>query len=161
MGRLFDAAAAVIGLRRHASYEGQAAMELESLAGRRPATEYPCRVLEAGGRLVLDPLPLLAVLGSRRQRGADPADLAADFHASIAWASTKLILRLAESTGLGTVALAGGVFQNARLLESMRGRLEWSGLRVLTPRQLSPNDGAISYGQAAVAAALLSAEAEG
>jgi hydrogenase maturation protein HypF len=94
-------------------------------------------------------------------RGADPADLAADFHASIAWASTKLILRQAESTGLGTVALAGGVFQNARLLESLRGRLEGFGLRVLTPRQLSPNDGAISYGQAAVAAALLTAEAEG
>jgi len=161
MGRLFDAAAAVIGLRRHASYEGQAAMELESLAGRRPATEYPCRFLEVGGRLVLDPLPLLAVLGSRGMRGADPADLAADFHASIAWASTKLILRQAESTGLGTVALAGGVFQNARLLESLRGRLEGFGLRVLTPRQLSPNDGAISYGQAAVAAALLTAEAEG
>ena len=161
MGRLFDAAAAVIGLRRHVSYEGQAAMELESLAGRRPGTEYPCRILEAGGRLVLDPLPLLAVLGSRGMRGADPADLAADFHASIAWASTRLILRLAESAGLGTVALAGGVFQNARLLESMQGRLAGCGLRVLTPRQLSPNDGAISYGQAAVAAALLTAEAEG
>lgn len=161
MGRLFDAAAAVIGLRLRASYEGQAAMELESLAARRPATEYPCRFFEAGGRLVLDPLPLLAVLGSRRKRGADPADLAADFHASIAWASTELIRRLARSTGLGTVALAGGVFQNARLLESLRGRLEAVGLRVLTPRQLSPNDGAISYGQAAVAAALLAAEREG
>ena len=161
MGRLFDAAAAVIGLRRHASYEGQAAMELEALAGRRPATEYPLRFFEMDGRVVLDPLPLLAVLGSRKRRGADPADLAADFHASIAWATTELIKRLAQSTGLGTVALGGGVFQNARLLESLRGRLEASGLLVLTPRRLSPNDGAISYGQAAVAAALLAAEQEG
>jgi hydrogenase maturation protein HypF len=161
MGRLFDAAAAVIGLRRHASYEGQAAMELEALAGRRPATEYPSRFSEIAGRLVLDPLPLLAVLGSRKQRGEDPADLAADFHASIAWATMELIRRLAQTTGLRTVALGGGVFQNARLLESLRGRLEASGLRVLTPRRLSPNDGAISYGQAAVAAALLTAEREG
>ena len=161
MGRLFDAAAAVIGLRRHASYEGQAAMELEALAARRPATEYPCRFSECDGRLVLDPLPLLARLGARRNRGADPADLAADFHASIAWATTELIRRLSRSTGLGTVALAGGVFQNARLLESVRGRLGALGLRVLIPRRLSPNDGAISYGQAAVGAALLAAEQEG
>jgi len=161
MGRLFDAAAAVIGIRRHASYEGQAAMELESLAGRRPATEYPCRFLELDDRLVLDPLPLLAVLGSRRERGADPADLAADFHASISWATAELIRRLAHSTGLHTVALGGGVFQNARLLETLRGRLEGMGLTVLSPRQLSPNDGAISYGQAAVGAALLAAEQEG
>lgn len=161
MGRLFDAAAAVIGLRRYCSYEGQAAMELEALAARRPATEYPCRFEERDGRLVLDPLPLLAVLGSRKRRGADPAVLAADFHASIAWATTQLILRLARTAGLGTVALAGGVFQNARLLESMRVQLDALGFRVLIPRRLSPNDGAISYGQAAVAAALLAAEQEG
>ncbi len=161
MGRLFDAAAAVIGVRRHASYEGQAAMELEALAARRPATEYPCRFSECDGRLVLDPLPLLAALGSRRRRGADLADLAADFHASIAWATTELIRRLTRSTGLGTVALAGGVFQNARLLESVRGRLSALGLRVLIPVRLSPNDGAISYGQAAVGAAILAAEQGG
>jgi hydrogenase maturation protein HypF len=161
MGRLFDAAAAVIGLRRYSSYEGQAAMELESLAARRPATEYPCRFQETDGRLVLDPLPLLAWLGARRQRGVDPADLAADFHASIAWSTAGMALRLARAGGVGTVVLGGGVFQNARLLESLQGRLETAGLRVLTPRRLSPNDGAISYGQAAVGAALLAAESEG
>jgi hydrogenase maturation protein HypF len=161
MGRLFDAAAAVIGLRRHASYEGQAAMELEALAGRRPGAEYPSRVLEADGRLVLDPLPLLAELGSRRQRGAELADLAAAFHASLTWATAELIRRLVEATGLGTIVLSGGVFQNARLLESLVGKLESMDLQVLIPRRLSPNDGAISYGQAAVAAAILAAEQEG
>jgi hydrogenase maturation protein HypF len=142
-------------VRRHASYEGQAAMELEALAGNRPATEHPCRIFEQDGRLVLDPLPLLATLGARRLRGADPADLAADFHASIAWATAVIVRRIAQAEGLGTVALGGGTFQNARLLESLTGRLEYAGLRVLTPRLLPPNDGAISYGQAAIGAALL------
>ncbi|HTL04171.1 MAG TPA: carbamoyltransferase HypF [Gemmatimonadales bacterium] len=160
MGRLFDAAAAILGLRRTVSYEGQAAMELEALAGRRPGTEYPGRFLEREGTLVFDPLPLLAMLGVQRARGADPADLAADFHASIAAATAELVRRLAQSTGRHTVALGGGAFQNARLLETLRGHLESLGLVVLIPRQLSPNDGAISYGQAAVGAALLAAEAE-
>jgi hydrogenase maturation protein HypF len=136
-------------------------MELESLAGRRPATEYPCRLEETDGRLVLDPLPLLAWLGARRQRGVNLEDLAADFHASIAWSTAVMATRLARAGGLGTVALGGGVFQNARLLESLQGRLEAAGLRVLIPRRLSPNDGAISYGQAAVGAALLAASPEG
>ncbi len=156
MGRLFDAAAAVLGVRHHADFEGQAAMELESLAGRRVASEI--RVgLERGedGGWIIDPLHLLAVLGSRRQRGDDLADLAADFHASVAWASVEVVRRLAEETGLRTVVLGGGTFQNARLLGSMVRRLRGLGLEVLWPRRLGPNDGAISYGQAAVAAARL------
>jgi hydrogenase maturation protein HypF len=159
LGRLFDAAAAILGVRHESSYEGQAAMELEALAGRRPATEYPSRFLEREERIVLDPLPLLAVLGSRRRRGEPVADLAADFHASIAWALAALIRRVAARTGLSIVALGGGVFQNGRLLTSMVRRLTRDGLRVLVPRQLPPNDGGISYGQAAVAAARLAAEA--
>lgn len=155
MGRLFDAAAALLGVRREASYEGQAAMELESLAGRRPAAEYPARIAERGRLLVADPTSTLAALGWRRQRGAAVADLAADFHASIARTTEEMVHQLAERTGLRTVALAGGTFQNARLLESVRTRLEGLDLRVLAPRLLSPNDGAISYGQAAVAAARL------
>jgi hydrogenase maturation protein HypF len=130
-------------------------MELEALAGRRPATEYPCRFFESEGRIVVDPLPVLATLGARRRRGENPADLAADFHASIAWAASHVIRRLAEREGIRTVALGGGTFQNARLLDSLIERLEYAGLRVLTPRQLPPNDGAISFGQSAVAAARL------
>jgi hydrogenase maturation protein HypF len=156
MGRLFDAAAAVLGLRLKADYEGQAAMELESLAGRRVASEIRVGIdRDERGAWVIDPLHLLAVLGSRRQRGDDVADLAADFHASVAWATSEVVRRLAEETGIRTVTLGGGTFQNARLLTSMVGRLQGFGLTVLWPRRLSPNDGAISYGQAAVAAARL------
>ncbi len=158
MGRLFDAAAAVLGLRLKADYEGQAAMELESLAGRRVASEIRVGIdRDEHGAWVIDPLHLLAVLGSRRQRGDDVADLAADFHASVAWATSEVVRRLAEETGIRTVTLGGGTFQNARLLTSMVGRLQGFGLTVLWPRRLSPNDGAISYGQAAVAAARLAA----
>jgi hydrogenase maturation protein HypF len=157
MGRLFDAVAAILGVRKISDYEGQAAMELEALAGRRPAREIRSPVVEKDGVWTIDPLPLLIRLGLGRQRGEDVADLAADFHASIAWVTTNVIRSIAEPTGLRTVALAGGVFQNSRLLESLIRRLENENFRVLTPQRLSPNDGAISYGQAAVAAAMLAA----
>lgn len=158
MGRLFDAAAAILGLRETVDYEGQAAMELEALAGRRTAAEYPMPLEdEPDGSFVLDPIPVLVRLGVRRQRGADLADLAADFHASVARGTVMAVRRVAEAAGLRTVALGGGVFQNARLLSSIRSRLEQSGYRVLTARHLPPNDGGVSYGQAAVAAATLAA----
>jgi hydrogenase maturation protein HypF len=158
MGRLFDAVAALLGVRLEAAFEGQAAMELEALAGRCPAGEYPARFEKREGRVVLDPLPILVELAWAKKRGAAVADLAADFHASIASALTELVRRVASTSALRTVALGGGVFQNGRLLASMVRRLERDGFRVLVPRQLPPNDGAISYGQAAVAAAMLSAE---
>ena len=154
MGRLFDAAAAILGVRRVSRYEGQAALELEALAGRRPAREIPCRIMAGDGvRWELDPIPMLVELGDRRMRGEPVADLAADFHASVARATDELVRRAAEATGIRLVALAGGVFQNARLLTSVRVRLADHGFRVLLPRRLGPNDGAVSYGQAAVAAA--------
>lgn len=158
MGRLFDAAAALLGVRFEAEFEGQAAMELESLAGRRPAAEYPAGFREHEGRVLLDPLPILAELGWARNRGATADDLAADFHASIAWSLGELIRRIARTRAIRTVALGGGVLQNGRLQSSMVRRLELDGFRVLVPHQLPPNDGGISYGQAAVAAARLHSE---
>jgi hydrogenase maturation protein HypF len=156
VGRLFDAIAAVLGVRRLSHYEGQAAMELEALAGLRPGREFRCGIAKGtDGLWQLDPVPLLADLGKRRQRGENLADLAAGFHDSIARATSELARLACEEAGLATVALGGGVFQNARLLFSVQRRLEALGLQVLTARQLGPNDGAVSYGQAAVAAAQL------
>ena len=156
MGRLFDAAAAVLGVRRVAQYEGQAAMELEGLAGTRTAEALPFPWTENGaGRSTLDPLPLLVALGERRAAGTPVADLAAAFHESVAAATADLATRAAAGAGTGIVALSGGCFQNARLLTSVQARLEGRGLRVLVPTRLGPNDGAVSYGQAAVAAAQL------
>jgi hydrogenase maturation protein HypF len=159
MGRLFDAVAALLGVRRVAQYEGQAAMELEALAGARPAQPLPFPIAENGdGSWILDPVPLLAALGERLAKGEPVVDLAAAFHESVAVATDELAARVATAAGTRTVALGGGCFQNARLLVSVRTRLEARGLRVLLPRRLGPNDGAVSYGQAAVAAAVLRRE---
>ena len=155
MGRLFDAAAAVLGIRRGMSYEGQAAMELESLAGWTPAEPIEIPVHEEAGVLLMHPVALLVALGQRRQRGEDIRTLAARFHESVVDAIARVAERVAEAEAVRAVALAGGSFQNARLLTGVRRRLEDAGLRVLIPRALGPNDGAISYGQAAVAAAVL------
>ncbi|HET9708518.1 MAG TPA: carbamoyltransferase HypF [Gemmatimonadales bacterium] len=158
LGRLFDAAAAILGARSVALYEGQAAMELEALAGDRPASPLPFPVNQAAyGTWELDPLPLLVALGERRDH-CDRAELAAAFHESVVAAAVTLTLRAVSDAGLDTVALGGGCFQNVRLLGGIRRRLECAGLRVLVPRLLPPNDGAISYGQAAVAAARLCRE---
>jgi hydrogenase maturation protein HypF len=159
MGRLFDAAGAVLGVSLANQYEGQTAMQLEALAGTRQAQPLPFPMKEtARGTWELDPLPLLIALGEERTRGTDIRELAARFHESIAAGADQLAAQLAADMGVGVIALGGGCFQNARLLASLAARLEARGLRVLVPRQLSPNDGAVSYGQAAVAAAMLQRE---
>ncbi len=156
MGRLFDAAAAILGVCQTASYEGQGAMQLEALAGMRPAAEYAALIHDDGnGGWEIDPLPVLIQLGLRRIKGYDLADLAADFHASVAWMTEVVVRRAVERTGISTVVLSGGTFQNLRLRMSLEQRLEQRGLRVLTPQRFPAGDGGISYGQAAIAAASL------
>jgi hydrogenase maturation protein HypF len=152
MGRLFDAVAAVIGVRQLAHYEGQAAMEVEALAeGRRgSALSFPVEAVE--DRLVLDPVPMLRALADEASRGADTRDLAASFHATVIDATVSVVQRLSVQHGTRVVALGGGCFQNAVLLGGLTDALEAQGMRVLIPRVLPPNDGAISYGQLVVAA---------
>ena len=156
MGRLFDAAAAILGVCSVSRFEGEAAMRLESLAGRRQADPLPFdAALDETGTWILDPISLLVALGERRACGDDVSELAARFHESIAEGAAAVAARIANDDALDTVTLGGGCFQNARLLVSLRDRLERRGLRVLTARRLPPNDGAVSFGQAAVGAALL------
>ncbi len=157
--RLFDAAAAVLGVRRVSSYTAQAAMELEALAGQRSASPLPFPV-ETGddGLVVLDPLPLLVALGERRAAGDEVADLAARFHESVAAALAEVVHRTADHTGIAKVVLCGGVFHNVRLLASLISRLEAHILDPLVPRQLPPNNGGVSFGQAVVAAARMADE---
>ena len=159
MGRLFDAAAAILGVRREVRFEGQAAMELEALAGDRAGELLPFTITTGPDqRLVLDPVPLLAALGERRAAGVPLEALAAAFHDSVVAATVALVRRVCENRGIGVVAVGGGTFQNARLVTTLAREMEAVGLRVLVPRALPPNDGAISYGQAAVAAARVARE---
>jgi hydrogenase maturation protein HypF len=151
MGRLFDAVAAMGGVRTSVNYEGQAAAELEAVADRGEREAYPL-TLRADDRLLLDARPTVAAV----QEDRDDAPLvSARFHNAVAAATASACIRVAEAHGLDTVVLSGGVFQNRLLLERTSALLDDARLRVLIPKRLPPNDGGISYGQAAVAAALL------
>jgi hydrogenase maturation protein HypF len=145
MGRLFDAAATLLGLRESVSYEGQAAIELEQLAGETEAEPYACR-REDG---LIRGVDLIAAVQDDLEVGRPPSEIAAAFHEGVAEAAALACAAAAEPR---TVALSGGSFQNLRLLESTRRRLANLGFRVLTHSLVPPNDGGISYGQAAVAA---------
>jgi len=152
MGRLFDAVAALIGVRREIRYEGQAAIELEALV-RGPEEPYPVPVREERGMLVMDPAPLFRALYEDIRGNADPAVLAARFHAGVAGAAVRLCAAARERTGLSVAALTGGVFQNAVLLEWTAAGLEASGFEVLLHRRVPANDGGLCLGQALIARA--------
>jgi hydrogenase maturation protein HypF len=154
-GRLFDAVAALLGVRGKVTYEGQAAIELEARARTVPAEEaplYPTKVGRQGGQWTLDPAPLVATVMVERDRGVPVPVVAAGFHAGLARGAVTLAAQLAGAEGLDTVALSGGVFQNARLTALVAEPLRAAGLQVLVHRHVPPNDGGISIGQAAIAA---------
>jgi len=164
LGRLFDAVAALLGLRWEVNYEGQAAVELESLAqntqafggvpgsaGPRP---YPfCVSSDEPAELRVE--GVIGGIVEDLRRGAAEADIAMRFHHSVAQLLVVACQRVRDNMGLTEVALSGGVFQNELLLELTGRRLEELGFIVYRNRQVPPNDGGLSLGQAAVAAARL------
>ncbi len=147
-GRLFDAAAALLGLRTRCSFEGQAAMEVEfaAAAARTAAAPWPMPIeAGTGGTLQIDWRPAMtALLDGRRRNPDSPTLLAARFHASL----VRAILRLAREVAVETVVLTGGCFQNTVLLGQTADALGRAGFRVLRHRDLPPNDGGIAAGQA-------------
>jgi hydrogenase maturation protein HypF len=147
-GRLFDAVSALLGVRERISYEGQAAIELEHLAADVPASAYECTI-ERG---VIRGADLIAAAADDVRAGRPRPEIAAAFHEGVAAAFTAACVGVGEPR---TVVLSGGCLQNRRLLGSLRARLERAGFRVLSHAAVPPNDGGISYGQAAVAAARL------
>jgi hydrogenase maturation protein HypF len=153
-GRLFDAVAAILGVRDAVNYEGQAAVELEQLADPAEPAAYPVRVAPAGdGLLRLGGADLVRAVVEDLAAGVAPPLIAARFHNGLAAATVAACQAVGEETGLGTVALSGGVFQNMLLLERTVAGLEANGIRVLTHSRVPPNDAGISLGQAAVAGA--------
>jgi hydrogenase maturation protein HypF len=154
-GRLFDAAAALLGIRDIVEYEAQAAIDLELAAGERSASPLPYAITRREGLLVYDPRPTLAALAAAR-RGST-AVLAAAFHETIAEVTQALLAEARVATGVGTVCLSGGVFGNRRLASTLVRRLARDGFDVYINRRVPVNDGGISYGQAAIGAARLGA----
>jgi hydrogenase maturation protein HypF len=151
-GRLFDAAAALLGVRDAINYEGQAAVELEQLADPAELEAYPAGLDDGQGPFQAHGADLLHALLEDRTSGVPAPLIAARFHHGVAALIEAGCLRLRESHGLGTVALSGGVFQNLLLLTATVTRLEARGFRVLLHSRVPCNDGGISLGQAVVAA---------
>ncbi len=158
-GRLFDAVAAILGLRARITYEAQAAIELEAAASGQPLAGlggYDLALTDGADGIVMDPAPLLAKVVADADVGVAPGVISAGFHAGLGRGVAAAATRVASEHGLGTVALSGGVFQNSRLTAVVVDTLRAAGLAVLVHRHLPPNDGGISIGQAAVAARVVS-----
>jgi hydrogenase maturation protein HypF len=159
VGRLFDAVAALCGLRTAVNYEGQAAAELEWVSDPAERGSYPLELVDAGaGPAILDARETVRALAADLDRGAEPPAVGARFHRALAQATAAACEREAERAGTDLVVLSGGVFQNRLLLEQTAALLRGRALRVLFPVRLPPNDGGIAYGQVAVAVARAAAQ---
>ncbi|MCG7198828.1 carbamoyltransferase HypF [Marinobacter pelagius] len=153
IGRLFDAVAALTGVCLKASYEGQAAGELEAIRDSRaevPAYEFAVSSPAAAGPRVIDWAPAIYQLLADIQDGKPVSRLSSAFHQGLA----NVIVSVARQTGLSRVVLGGGCFQNACLLESSVDALERAGFQVFWPRRIPPNDGGLALGQMAWASGL-------
>ncbi|HEU4405967.1 MAG TPA: carbamoyltransferase HypF [Polyangiaceae bacterium] len=155
-GRLFDAVAAIAGLRRVSLFEGQAAMELEaaSAAYGPDAPPYEYRV-EGRAPAELDLRPAVRAMARAARAGRPAGEIGARFHATLAAAVVDLVAALARERGLATAVLTGGCFQNRLFARACEAGLAARGLEALRPSLFPPNDGGLSLGQAAVAAARL------
>jgi hydrogenase maturation protein HypF len=154
-GRLFDAIAALIGLRYEVQYEAQAAVELEMLADESPATGYSFSLADARKPMVVGTNGIIRGVVDDLLRGEPAPLIAARFHTTLAEIIRSVCGHIRELTNLRQVALSGGVFQNTLLLAAVISRLQDAGFTVYTHRLVPPNDGGLCLGQAAVANAIL------
>jgi hydrogenase maturation protein HypF len=154
-GRLFDAVAALAGVRDRVSYEGQAAVELEWLAlTTEPDGDYPVAFgAGADGAFVVETQPLVRAVAADVGQEVAAARIARRFHSTMVALIVSVCERLRQETGLARVTLSGGVFLNALLTEEVVSRLHAEGFMAFRHRQVPPNDGGLSLGQLAIAAA--------
>ena len=152
MGRLFDAASALLGVCTHGTYEGQPAIELEAVADPDAAGDYPAKLVESDRQIVVDGAAILAALCEDRDRRTDVPLVAGRFHNTIARVLIEYARLARDHAGLSDVCLSGGCFQNALLLEKSVVGLEDSGFTVHRHRIVPPNDGCVALGQLVVAA---------
>jgi hydrogenase maturation protein HypF len=157
-GRLFDAVAALVTGRAVNSYEAQAAIELEGLADEGECGSYTSDVRAAENGWMIEPGLMLRELLEERRASVSAAVMSARFHAWVARSFAQVALHARESTLLNRVCLSGGTMHNRLLTLMLKRELNSMGFEVLLHRDVSPGDGGLSYGQAAVAAARMQAE---
>jgi hydrogenase maturation protein HypF len=153
MGRVFDAVAALTGIRGVIQYEAQAAIDLETCASEATDEDksYPFIIVEQDGVSIIKVRDLLSAVISDWQAKTPKAVIAARFHNTIAQMILEICLAISKKTGIKEVALSGGVFQNRLLAKKARTLVESAGLRVYTHHQVPCNDGGVSLGQAVIA----------
>lgn len=154
MGRLFDAVSALLGLRARVSYEGQAAIELETIADQTISTGYEFEVTDSG---VIKAEPIIRRAVDDLLDGRPASEISAKFHLAVAQLILSVAQNVRQSRHLNRVALSGGVFQNMFLVERASRILAADGFEVLTHNRVPANDGGISLGQVSVANARLRA----
>ena len=151
VGRLFDAVASILGLCHEASYEGEAAVQLERLANGAVTSRYTVAIDDAAC-WTTDPSGIIESVVEDITRGRPRAEIAAAFHGAMRDIVTLGCERIRHVSGLCTVVLTGGVFANVLLAEAARDTLVARGFRVSLPQHVPCNDGGLSLGQAYVAA---------
>ncbi|HEY0592179.1 MAG TPA: carbamoyltransferase HypF [Thermoanaerobaculia bacterium] len=154
-GRLFDAVAALAGVRARINYEAQAAIELENLISGDDATAYPFESRDEDGRVVIGTRPLFDALVSDLRSGVAAGTISRRFHQGLVRALLDVALRLRETTALDRVCLSGGSFQNAFLFERLDAALRAEGFEVFSHSEVPCGDGGLSLGQAIVGASRL------
>jgi hydrogenase maturation protein HypF len=151
-GRLFDAVAALCGLRDRVSYEGQAALELEmAIAEDGEAGYYPYDIEHAPEGYIFQPAATIRAIVDDLQGKVPVSTISARFHNTLAYLVAETCLLVRADTGLARVALSGGVFQNRYLTEKCVVILKRGGFEVLTHSLVPPNDGGLALGQAVIA----------
>ncbi len=152
-GRLFDAVAALVGIRQRVTYEAQAAIELEmAIEASDEDVAYPLALAPEGNGWLIDTRPLFEALLRDLRRGLSAGAISRRFHNGLVEIFARLARLLRERTRLNRVCLSGGTFQNAYLLEHLCARLGTNGFEVFTHAEVPAGDGGLSLGQAVVAA---------
>jgi len=150
-GRLFDAVAAILGLRGEISYEGEAAIALMQAAGGRVGSKsFRSALHRENGRWTILVSPIVEDVVAALQQGMAISDISQRFHRTLVTCFQQIIDKASRATGLKTVALSGGVFQNALLFETLVLELQNAGYRVVTHALVPSNDGGLSLGQAVI-----------
>lgn len=151
MGRLFDAVAAILGVRNVVSYEGQAAIELEEMAQGRLGDAYSFTLEGDRPTYQINPLPMIAEIADSLLQGVNNEVVAQRFHGTVVEMATQVAVQIHQELGIDQVVCSGGVFQNRLLSLGLKERLEGLGFQVYQQSQVPANDGGLALGQMYVA----------